>query len=87
MVEENNNNRASENGHLAHGAQSANAGKATPLTFYENLKSWVEAIADVMMFILCSIGFILKVSNVGFWNNFVVYKEYDLCLIMKLYEP
>ncbi|XP_058986281.1 estradiol 17-beta-dehydrogenase 11-like [Musca domestica] len=60
MVEENNNNRASENGHLAHGAQSANAGKATPLTFYENLKSWVEAIADVMMFILCSIGFILK---------------------------
>ncbi|XP_073826766.1 estradiol 17-beta-dehydrogenase 11 [Musca autumnalis] len=62
MVEENNNNNASENGHvLTNNTQSsADAGKATPLTFYENMKSWVEAIADVMWFIICSIGFILK---------------------------
>lgn len=65
MVEENNNNnKASENGHVINN-QSVAAGSAAaaPLTFYENLKSWVDAITDVAMFIICSIGFILQVGH------------------------
>ncbi|XP_075153167.1 estradiol 17-beta-dehydrogenase 11 [Haematobia irritans] len=59
MVEENNNNKTYENGHIGSNASQTSPSEAS-LTFYNNMKSWVVAISDVVMFIVYCIGFIIQ---------------------------
>uniref|UniRef100_A0A1I8PKM0 Short-chain dehydrogenase/reductase family 16C member 6 n=1 Tax=Stomoxys calcitrans TaxID=35570 RepID=A0A1I8PKM0_STOCA len=57
-VNNNNNNKGSRNGHISHGHMAP--ASAAPLAFYNNLKSWVAAISDVVVFIIYCIGFIIQ---------------------------
>lgn len=67
-MEKNNNNlqadiTPSANGHALPNGNGAAGGVAEPLSWNQRIWNTWDAFADVMWFIICSIGYILQVSQ------------------------